>query len=112
MAEIVPTRSAALQLADERELMRQGYRFLDEKRVLLAAEMLRLLREHERMHAALVERLHEARGALREALLRHGLDGLQAYPPVPVEPEPKSITEIVVGSEDFDTLTRQRQDDS
>ena len=42
MAEIVPTRSAALELADERDLMRQGYRFLDEKRVLLASEMLRL----------------------------------------------------------------------
>lgn len=86
MAEVVPTRSAALQLADERDLMRQGYRFLDEKRVLLASEMLRCLRDHERMHAALVERLREARNALREALLRHGLDGLQAYPAVPVEP--------------------------
>jgi len=86
MAEVVPTRSAALQLADERDLMRQGYRFLDEKRVLLASEMLRCLRDHERMHAALVERLREARRALREALLRHGLDGLQAYPAVPVEP--------------------------
>ena len=86
MAEVVPTRSAALQLADERDLMRQGYRFLDEKRVLLASEMLRCLRDHERMRAALVERLREARNALREALLRHGLDGLQAYPAVPVEP--------------------------
>lgn len=86
MAEVVPTRSAALQLADERDLMQQGYRFLDEKRVLLASEMLRCLRDHERMHAALVERLREARSALREALLRHGLDGLQAYPAVPVEP--------------------------
>ena len=45
MAEIAPTRSAALALADERELMRQGYRFLDEKRVLLASEMLRRLRD-------------------------------------------------------------------
>ena len=86
MAEIVPTRSAALELADERELMRQGYRFLDEKRVLLASEMLRRLREHQRMHAGLVERLRDARAALRDALLRHGLDGLQAYPAVPVVP--------------------------
>jgi hypothetical protein len=30
MAEIAPTRSAALALADERELMREGYRFLVE----------------------------------------------------------------------------------
>ncbi len=86
MAEIAPTRSAALALADERELMRQGYRFLDEKRVLLASEMLRRLREHERMHAGLVERLHAAHDALRSALQRHGLDGMQAYPAASIAP--------------------------
>jgi len=86
MAEIAPTRSAALALADERELMRQGYRFLDEKRVLLASEMLRRLREHERMHAGLVERLHVAHDALRSALQRHGLDGMQVYPVASTDP--------------------------
>ena len=86
MAEIAPTRSAALALADERELMRQGYRFLDEKRVLLASEMLRRLREHERMHAGLVERLRAAHDALRSALQRHGLDGMQAHPAASIAP--------------------------
>jgi vacuolar-type H+-ATPase subunit D/Vma8 len=41
MREVLPTRSAAMELADERKLMRQGYEFLDEKRMLLATEMLR-----------------------------------------------------------------------
>lgn len=33
--EVTPTRSTALDLADELRLMRQGYEFLDEKRMLL-----------------------------------------------------------------------------
>jgi V/A-type H+-transporting ATPase subunit D len=33
---IVPTRSAFLKLKDERSGMREGYRFLDEKRLILA----------------------------------------------------------------------------
>ena len=81
------TRSAALALADERALMRQGYRFLDEKRMLLAAEMLRRLADHGRLEAQLLEALHAARAALRLALRRHGLEGLQAYPPARKAPE-------------------------
>jgi V/A-type H+-transporting ATPase subunit D len=45
--EITPTRSAALELADEHRLMRQGYEFLDEKRMLLATEILRQLRAYQ-----------------------------------------------------------------
>ena len=75
------TRSAALALADERALMRQGHRFLDEKRMLLAAEMLRLLREHEALQAQVLAGLQRAREAMQRALRRHGLDALQAMPP-------------------------------
>lgn len=74
------TRSAALALADERALMREGHRFLDEKRMLLAGELLRQLREHEALEARLVDATAAAREALRRALQRHGLEGLQAYP--------------------------------
>ncbi len=81
------TRSAALALADERALMRQGYRFLDEKRMLLAAEMLRRLAEHGRLEAQLHQGLHAAQAALRLALRRHGLEGLQVYPPARAAPE-------------------------
>ena len=48
MREITPTRSAVLELADERKLMRQGYDFLDEKRMLLASEMLRQLHDYQK----------------------------------------------------------------
>jgi V/A-type H+/Na+-transporting ATPase subunit D len=81
VAEILTTRSAALALADERALMRQGYQFLDEKRMLLAAEMLRALARHQALEDQLRERLLHAQQTLRQALQRHGLDGLQAYPP-------------------------------
>ena len=90
MAETAATKSAALALADERALMRQGHQFLDEKRMLLAAEMLRGLKQHETLSADLAQALLAAQAALKLALQRHGLEGLQAYPPLvfaPVEPE-------------------------
>lgn len=86
MREVTPTRSAALELADERKLMRQGYEFLDEKRTLLAAEMLRQLRLYQEHAAALDEAMKRATNALAEAVERHGLDGVQVYP-VPETPQ-------------------------
>ena len=86
MAETAATRSAALALTDERALMRQGYEFLDEKRMLVAAEMLRGLTQHEALLAQLVQLLNAAQAALRQALLRHGLEGLLAYPPITPAP--------------------------
>lgn len=86
MAETAVTRSAALALADERALMRQGYQFLDEKRMLLAAEMLRTLGAHRALEARLIELMQGARAALRGALQRHGLEGLQAYPTGAIAP--------------------------
>lgn len=88
MAEAATTRSAALALADERALMRQGYQFLDEKRMLLAAEMLRGLRAHEALEAQLLQRLRAARDALQAALRRHGLEGLLAYPAAALDTAP------------------------
>jgi hypothetical protein len=38
-----PTRSAFLELKEERQLVREGFEFLDEKRVILAQEMLKRL---------------------------------------------------------------------
>jgi len=92
MAETTATRSAALALADERALMRQGYQFLDEKRMLLAAEMLRTLAEHRALETRLVGQLLEARAALLGALHRHGLEGLQAQPPADVTPAAPALT--------------------
>ncbi len=81
MREAAPTRSAAIELADERKLMRQGYEFLDEKRLLLAAEMLRQLRVYEERAAELTAATARAAEALAAAVERHGLDRLQVEPP-------------------------------
>jgi V/A-type H+-transporting ATPase subunit D len=81
MSEITPTRSAILELDEERQAMREGYRFLDEKRLLLASEMLAELRRYEFAARVFQDRLREAAAALRAAVARHGLDGVQVYPP-------------------------------
>jgi V/A-type H+-transporting ATPase subunit D len=80
MREVAPTRSAAIELADERRLMRQGYQFLDEKRTLLAAEMLRQLKVYGARTDALSQATQDAAAALAAAIERHGLDQLQVYP--------------------------------
>lgn len=80
MREVLPTRSAAIELADERKLMRQGYGFLDEKRMLLATEMLRQLREYQTRSEQLMAVTKGASLALAAAVERHGLDPLQVYP--------------------------------
>jgi V/A-type H+-transporting ATPase subunit D len=82
MSEITPTRSAILELDEERRAMREGYRFLDEKRLLLASEMLAELRRYEFAARVFRDRLREAAAALRVAVARHGLDGVQVYPPM------------------------------
>ncbi len=85
MSDITPTRSAVLELAEERRAMREGYQFLDEKRLLLAAEMLQELRRYEDAMGAFNERMQSATEALKAAVGRHGLDGTQVYPAVPIE---------------------------
>jgi V/A-type H+/Na+-transporting ATPase subunit D len=87
MREVTPTRSSAIELADERRLMRQGYEFLDEKRMLLATEMLRQLRIYQERSDALAADTKAAAAALAAAVERHGLDQLQVYP----TPEPPQL---------------------
>jgi V/A-type H+-transporting ATPase subunit D len=78
--EGTPTRSIVLDLRNERRAMEEGHRFLDEKCLLLAGEMLRELARH----AQLAHRQEDARDAAVRALVaavaRHGLDALQVYP--------------------------------
>jgi V/A-type H+/Na+-transporting ATPase subunit D len=85
MRELTPTRSTTMELADERKLMRQGYEFLDEKRMLLAAEILRQLRIYQERAARLMAEVKSAADVLAAAVERHGLDQLQIYP-VPMAP--------------------------
>ena len=51
--EILATRVAFLELKDERRLIQEGYELLDEKRVLLATEIMRQLRHYAALQAEL-----------------------------------------------------------
>jgi len=80
MREVTPTQSALLELREERRGMDEGYRFLDEKRLVLAAEALRQLARYEAAMAEFNQRFAQAGDALKAAVARHGLEGLEVYP--------------------------------
>lgn len=79
MSEFTPTRSAVIGLKEERRAMQEGYVFLDEKCLLLAAAMLRELRRYEQASIALRALLAEAGTALAASVRRHGLQELQCH---------------------------------
>lgn len=78
--EPAPTRAAVLELRAERLVVEEAYEFLDEKRLLLAAELLRELRRYEQLLAGLGEKTRLANRRLAGAVRRHGLQGLLVYP--------------------------------
>ena len=80
MADLVPTRSALMELRDEQLVMREGHAFLDEKRVLLANEIVKQLKRYEVLMREFRSHYAEARTSLRRAVQRHGLEGLSTYP--------------------------------
>jgi V/A-type H+-transporting ATPase subunit D len=79
MNDYTPTRSLLIALGDERRTMREGSAFLDEKCLLLAGEMLREVRRHRELMLALRKADAGARRALRAAVGRHGVNGLQVH---------------------------------
>ena len=85
IGEVVATRVALLELRDERRLVQEGYELLDEKRVLLATEILRDLRAHEGAQTALDRLWLEAREALAAAVEIHGFEDLTVEPPCLLE---------------------------
>lgn len=81
MAEtIIPTRGAALVLADEKRFVEAGFDFLDEKRTLLATRLLEELAAWRDARAAYDAAHARARSALRAAIARHGQTSLELYP--------------------------------
>lgn len=76
----LPTRSTLLELREERKIMQEGYRFLDEKRLLLAAEILRQLTRYEELMGEFKAQQLMTSDTLRAAVGRHGLEGLSLYP--------------------------------
>jgi V/A-type H+-transporting ATPase subunit D len=80
MSETSPTRSAVLELKDERRAMHEGYVFLDEKCLLLAGEILRQLETHARLQREFDSAQAAAWTRLQAAVARHGLHDLQIHP--------------------------------
>jgi V/A-type H+/Na+-transporting ATPase subunit D len=78
--EQAPTRAAVLELRAERVVVEEAYDFLDEKRLLLAAELLSQLDRYQQLLAELEEKTTQAHQSLVAAVKRHGLQGLSVYP--------------------------------
>jgi V/A-type H+/Na+-transporting ATPase subunit D len=75
-----PTRAAVLALREERVVVGEAYDFLDEKRLLLAAELLRQLEAYTRLSTRIEALAHTAGRQLAAAVGHHGLEGLNVYP--------------------------------
>jgi len=80
MSDATPTRSFVLEMKDERRAMHEGYVFLDEKCLLLAAEILRELTRYGALRRDFIALHSTAIHALEAAIARHGLHGLEIYP--------------------------------
>jgi V/A-type H+-transporting ATPase subunit D len=78
--EVLATRVAFLELKDERRLVQEGYELLDEKRVLLATEIMRQLRRYGALQDELARRGGEALAGLEGAVGMHGFDKLTVEP--------------------------------
>jgi len=78
--DLTATRITLLELGDERRMVREGYELLDEKRMLLAAEILAGLRRYRGLRETWREQLATARAALAAAVRRHGFDSLAVHP--------------------------------
>ena len=81
MSDATPTRSFVLEQKDERRAMQEGYVFLDEKCLLLAGEMLRELAHYTALLREFLAAWNAAVAGLQAAVARHGLEGVQVYPP-------------------------------
>jgi V/A-type H+-transporting ATPase subunit D len=77
---ILATRIALLELGEERRLVQEGYELLDEKRMLLASEILRRLRQYSNLAEHAARREAEARERLLAAVRRHGWQDLALAP--------------------------------
>ena len=80
-----PTRAAVLEMTNEQVVVREAYDFLDEKRLLLASELLRQLRIYQQLNEQL-DNLHaNAKDAMVAAVSFHGLNGFQVYPAASID---------------------------
>src|SRR6056297_3903943 len=76
------SRAELLELRREHEVVVEGHRLLDERRVLLARELLARLKDFDKRFEAFADREKQAHAALIEATERMGLEQLEVYPPL------------------------------
>lgn len=76
------THADLLDLRDERGIMQEGFHFLDEKRLMLAAECLKELTELEALEKKAVDQREGVKQALRRVVLEQGLSGAKTLTPV------------------------------
>lgn len=96
MAEAA-TRGALQGLREEEQAMQEGYELLDQKRILLVQEIKRQLADFDKEKQAFTGHYQEAITMLRQAVARHGLEGLAAYPPLTWQGEPRVRTHNLMG---------------
>lgn len=92
--EVSVSRAALLELRRERELIEQGHRFLDEKRMQLARELLRRIEDYKQARKELQDAETRARQVLVNAVTAHGLSDLQAYPALTLEEVDRDMDEV------------------
>ena len=78
------SRAELLELRREHEVVEEGHRLLDERRVLLARELLARLKAFDKRFDAFADREKQAHAALIEATERMGLEQLEVYPPLDI----------------------------
>jgi V/A-type H+-transporting ATPase subunit D len=83
--EILATRIALLELGEERRLVQEGYELLDEKRMMLASEILRRLRRYSGVADEAAQREAEARARFMAAVGEHGWQDLATAPAARLE---------------------------
>ena len=83
--EVLATRVAFLELQDERRLVQEGYELLDEKRMLLATEIMRQLRHYRELREGLAAEETTARTAFEGAVDACGFDDLTVHPRLSLE---------------------------
>lgn len=87
------SRGQLQELRDEQKVVREGFEFLEQKRMLIAAEIMRELRRHQALYEEFSASHADAVTALGRAIGFHGLEGVQVYPPRPYEDGSLSFSE-------------------
>lgn len=77
------SRGQLQELRDEQKVVREGFEFLEQKRMLIAAEIMRELRRHQALYEEYTGTHEAAAAALARAIGFHGLEGVLLYPPRP-----------------------------